>query len=356
MEHKAENNINKNLVFMAIFLAILTVIWLVVNHSIGNPNFKINMWNPEKAVADFGKYIGAWSTSWMEPGVVQKTTAYFIYEMVKLPIILGVTTYILSVIRLSIPTRYLKNSIGDDGIVGQSKGFLLGMVTPVCSCVVAPIYAGLIQGGASTKSSAVFLFAAPSMNVFAIAVMAYIGGVPLVATYLVIGFVGALLVAQLAGWIGVTRERLNTEVVKCFDCEVKTNVFLQAFRETRHLMAKLLVALTLTGLFAALLFHFNAVPIELLKSAAYSWYAPLIALIGVPLDVNAASSLALMAGVFGSVATGTLVAWMLAATLTSIPQMFILAKMYDKMTAIRLISFYTVFVAVAGLGLNLVLG
>jgi len=65
--------------------------------------------------------------------------------MVKLPIIFGTTTYFLSLLRLSIPTQWLENSIGNSGFTGQSKGFLLGILTPVCSCVVAPIYAGLIQ-------------------------------------------------------------------------------------------------------------------------------------------------------------------------------------------------------------------
>lgn len=336
-------------------IAIAVVIWLTASHSVGNSDFKSGMWNPERAVADFGKMVGAWSTSWMEPGVVQKTIAYFIYEMVKLPIILGATTYILSVIRLSIPRTWLERSISRDDMVGQSKGILLGMLTPVCSCVVSPIYAGLVVGGGSTKATAAFLFAAPSMNVFAMAVMAYIGGFSLLGIYLAIGFLGAFLTARLANKIGIARELLNKEIMNDVFCVKSRNVFAQAGHETWKLMKKLFVALTVTGAAAALLFHFNAVPVELLKTVAYSWYAPLVALIGIPLDVNAASSLPLIAGVFSSIGKGTLVAFMLAMTVTSIPQIFVLAKMYNYATTARLIAWYAFYAASAGLAINMFL-
>ncbi len=335
------------------FISISLVIWLTVNHSVGNADFKSGMWNPERAVADFGKMIGALSTSWMEPSVLQKTIAYFVYEMVKLPIILGATTYVLSVIRLSIPRTWLEKSISRDDIVGQSKGVLLGMLTPVCSCVVSPIYAGLVVGGGSTKATAAFLFAAPSMNVFAMAVMAYIGGFTLIGIYLVAGFLGAFLTAQLANKIGIARELLNKEIMNDVFSVKSRNIFAQAGHETWKLMKKLFVALTVTGAVAALLFHFNAVPVEMLKVVAYSWYAPLVALVGIPLDVNAASSLPLIAGVFSSIGKGTLVAFMLAMTVTSIPQIFVLAKMYNYATTARLIAWYSFYVAIIGLTVNM---
>ena len=77
-----------------------------------------------------------------------------------------------------------------------------------------------------------------------------------------------------------------------------------------------------------------------------------MAYLGVPLDINAASSFVLMASVWGHVAHGTLIAWMLAAMLTSLPQMFVLEKLYNSKSVMRLLVFYTGFIGLSGFLMN----
>lgn len=134
----------------------------------------------EAPIANAGKALGALLTAWMPAWVIatpfgpldiKYTIAYTIYEWVKLPIILFLTTYGMTLLRLSVSTVCLERTLGRNDVIGILGGTLLGMVTPVCSCTVTNIYAVLAAGGASRRPSAAFLFASPALNEFAIIFM-----------------------------------------------------------------------------------------------------------------------------------------------------------------------------------------
>ncbi|MCS6839907.1 MAG: permease, partial [Roseiflexus sp.] len=139
----------------------------------------------EAPIATAGKALGAALTSWMPAWIlptpfgpldVKYTASYTIYEWFKLPIILFLTTYGMTLLRLRISTKWIERSIGRNDLIGAAGGAALGMVTPVCSCTVTNIYAGIVAGGASQRASSAFLFASPALNEFAIIFMFVIVG------------------------------------------------------------------------------------------------------------------------------------------------------------------------------------
>ncbi len=97
----------------------------------------------EAPIANAGKALGAALTAWIPawsvptpvgPIDVQKTAAYIIYEWFKLPIILFLTTFGMTLLRLRVGTQWIERTLGRNDLIGAGGGTLLGMLTPVCSC------------------------------------------------------------------------------------------------------------------------------------------------------------------------------------------------------------------------------
>ncbi len=141
------------------------------------------------------------------------TAAYLVYEWVKLPLILFLTTFGMALLRLKAGAKGLEQTLGRDDFWGAVGGAVTGMLTPVCSCTVTNLYAGLVAGGASRKASTAFLFASPALNEFAIVFMFTFGGLPGGLLYLAFGFAASILTAYLAPLAGAFSQRFRGKIM-----------------------------------------------------------------------------------------------------------------------------------------------
>lgn len=97
--------------------------------------------------------------------------------------------------QLSISTERLERTLGRGDALGVLAGIVLGIFTPVCSCTVTNLYAGLLAGGAHRRSAAAFLFASPAMNEFAIIFMLITAGPLGMGLYMLSGAIAAFALA-----------------------------------------------------------------------------------------------------------------------------------------------------------------
>lgn len=318
----------------------------------------------EAPIANAGKALGAALTSWMPawsiptpfgPLDVRHTASYTIYEWFKLPIILFLTTYGMTLLRLSISTQWIERSIGRNDLLEASGGALLGMFTPVCSCTVTNIYAGIVAGGASQRASSAFLFASPALNEFAILFMFVIVGPFGGLVYVLAGFAAALATAYLAPVLGLDPARFVQQVASPHSCGtiVQESVLVRAHREAWALFKRLFGVVLFSGLLAGILVNFNLTLVESLKQAGAAWWGPLIAtVLGLPLDINAASTAPILVALHQIVPIGTLEAAMMATTVSSIPEWAMLNRLIGKAGAIKVVLWYATYVALLGLLLN----
>ncbi len=318
----------------------------------------------EAPIANAGKALGAALTAWMPewriptpfgPLDLKYTAAYTIYEWFKLPIILFLTTYAMTLLRLSIGTRWIDRTLGRNDLIGAGGGAMLGMFTPVCSCTVTNIYAGLVAGGASQRASAAFLFASPALNEFAIIFMFVIAGPLGGGIYLLAGVIAALLTAYIAPLLGLQPERFIGQIIPLqprHDAP-QESLLLRAHRESWQLFRRLLWVVLLSGLLASLLVNFNLTLVEGLTRAGAAWWGPILAVIlGLPLDINAASTAPILVALHQIVPTGTLVAAMMATTVSSIPEWAMLNRLLGRSATIRVVGWFAMYVMVLGLLLN----
>lgn len=318
----------------------------------------------EAPIAGVGKALGAALTAWMPtwriptpfgPLDLKHTAAYTIYEWFKLPIILFLTTYAMALMRLSIGARRLERTLGRNDLIGAAGGALLGMFTPVCSCTVTNIYAGLVAGGAAPRASAAFLFASPALNEFAVIFMFVIVGPLGGGIYIVAGLIAALLTAYLAPVLGLRPERFVGAIIPlhCRHDTPRADLLLRAHSEAWQLFRRLLKAVLLSGLLAGVLANFNLTLVEGLKQAGGAWWGPILAVVlGLPLDINAASTAPILAALHQIVPVGTLVAAMMATTVSSIPEWAMLQRLLGRGATIRVVGWFAGYVITLGLVLN----
>lgn len=317
----------------------------------------------ETPIANFGKKIGAALTAWIPataiatpfgPLDLKKTVSYTIYEWIKLPIILYLTTFGMTLLRLAIGTRRIERTLGRNDLRGIVGGVSLGMVTPVCSCTVTNLYAGLVAGGASRRASAAFLFASPALNEFAILFM-FIAGGPLAGLlYLALGSVAAIATGYLSGRLGLDPARFVAgAITPQHEQPTYDSRLVHAHAETLRLFRRLLPAVLISGVLAGILVNFNLTLIPAMQNAGSAWWGPIVGtIIGLPLDINAASTAPILLGIAPIVPIGTLIAVMMATTVSSIPEVAMLFRLIGRRSTALVVAWYGSYVIAIGVILN----
>lgn len=320
----------------------------------------------EQPIADFGKVIAAGLTAWMPESrfttpfgdfFIKKAVAYTIYEWVKLPLILFFTTYGMTLLRIKIGVRAVEKTLGRNDFVGALGGTFAGMLTPVCSCTVTNLYAGLVAGGASRKASSAFLFASPALNEFAIIFMFIAAGPVGGLIYLALGSAASLLTAYLAPILGLNPDTFVNKglLVASADPARHNGLMERAYDETLQLCRRLIVPVLLSGLLAGMLVNFNLSIIEVMQYAQFKWWGPIVAtLIGLPLDINAASTAPILLGIRTIVPLGTLISVMMATTVSSIPEAVMLDRLIGLWSTAKVIGWYATYTILVGIIINLV--
>lgn len=87
---------------------------------------------------------------------------FFIYDVIKIFVLLGVLIFIISYIQSYFPPERTKRILGRfHGIGANIIAALLGTVTPFCSCSSIPLFMGFTSAGLPVGVTFSFLFRRP---------------------------------------------------------------------------------------------------------------------------------------------------------------------------------------------------
>jgi Predicted permeases len=90
---------------------------------------------------------------------------FFIYDSIKVTILLAVTVFVVGVIRTFItPEKVKKWLSGKNEGIGNLLAALLGVPTPFCSCSAIPLFIGFVEAGVPLGITFSFLIASPTIN------------------------------------------------------------------------------------------------------------------------------------------------------------------------------------------------
>lgn len=124
---------------------------------------------------------------------------FFIYDSIKILILLFVISAIMGIINAYLPVSKLKNYLQTHKLYGLQYllASVFGAVTPFCSCSSIPLFIGFVKGGIPLGVTFAFLITSPLVNEVAMAMFLGAFGVKITVIYVVSG----ILLGMVGGWI-----------------------------------------------------------------------------------------------------------------------------------------------------------
>ena len=286
-------------------------------------------------------------------GVLGGAVDFFLYDSIKILFLLTVIVFAVSMVRSYFPPERARQLLVQKReYTGNGLAAALGIVTPFCSCSAVPLFIGFVESGIPLGVTFSFLVSSPMVNEVALALLWGLFGVRIALLYIGSG----LLIAIVAG-IVIGRLRLE-RFVEDYVWEIKTGrspeILSPSFRQrlfdsaeySREIL-KRVGLFVLLGVGVGAFIHGYA-PEGLLAQYAgkENPFGVLVAvLIGIPLYANAAGTIPIVQSLIEKgLPLGTALAFMMAVTALSFPEMVILRKVLKP----RLLA---VFIGVVGAGI-----
>lgn len=141
-------------------------------------------------------------------GKIGGTVRFFLYDMIKIMVLLGVLILIISYIQSYFPPERTKKILGRfHGIAANCVAALLGTVTPFCSCSSIPLFIGFTSAGLPLGVTFSFLISSPMVDLGSLVLLMSIFGWRVAIVYVTLG-----LVIAVAGGTLIEKLGLETEV------------------------------------------------------------------------------------------------------------------------------------------------
>ena len=300
----------------------------------------------------------------VEGTALASSVNFFIYDSIKVTLMLAVIVFAVAIIRTFITPQKVKKLVaGRTEGVGNVLAAILGIPTPFCSCSAVPLFIGFVESGVPLGITFSFLIASPLINEVAAAMLFAMFGWQIAMLYIISGLIIAILAGILIGRLHLEGE-VEEFVYKCkvHDLAEKEMTWKDrlvfAKNESKDITLRVLPYILL-GIAIGAVIHGYA-PADFLADIAgpdNPLAVPIAVLIGIPLYANAAGMIPIMEVLTSKgMAMGTALAFMMAVIGLSLPEMIILRKVIK----IRLIAIFAgiLFVAftMTGYLFNAVLG
>ena len=133
---------------------------------------------------------------------------FFIYDTIKIMLLLGVLVLIISYIQSYFPPERTKKILGRfRGIGANMIAALLGTVTPFCSCSSIPLFIGFTSAGLPLGVTFSFLISSPMVDFGSLVLLMSIFGWKVAIVYVLLG-----LIIAVAGGSLIEKLHLENEV------------------------------------------------------------------------------------------------------------------------------------------------
>jgi hypothetical protein len=290
---------------------------------------------------------------------------FFIYDTIKIFFLLSVIIFAVSVIRSYFPPERTKRILSHKRqFIGNILAALLGIVTPFCSCSAVPLFIGFVEAGVPLGVTFSFLISSPMVNEVAVVLLWGLFGWKIALIYMGTG----LLVATTAGMV-IGKLKLEKWVedyvytIRSFG--VAAEQAKQTFRDrllfaranTTEILHKVwlyvIIAIGIGG------FIHGYVPQDFLVRYAgpqNPFGVPVAVALGVPLYSNAAGVIPIVYALMEKgMSMGTVLAFMMAVTALSLPEMIILRKVLKIKLLAVFVGIMTVTIIGVGYLFNAIL-
>lgn len=280
---------------------------------------------------------------------------FFIYDTIKIMLLLGVLILIISYIQSYFPPERTKKILGRfRGIGANMIAALLGTVTPFCSCSSIPIFIGFTSAGLPLGVTFSFLISSPMVDLGSLVLLMSIFGWKVAIVYVLLG-----LIIAVAGGSLIEKLHLENEVEEYIKNGKSVDIPQEElhFKDRLHFAweqdvstAKKVAPYVLIGVGIGAIIH-NWIPEEIIVNilGANNPYGVIIATIaGVPMYADIFGTIPIAEALLAKGALlGVVLSFMMGVTTLSLPSMIMLRKAVKP-------KLLWIFIAICTVGIILV--
>ncbi|MEF2563148.1 MAG: permease [Negativibacillus sp.] len=259
---------------------------------------------------------------------------FFIYDVIKIFILLSVLIFSISYIQSFFPPERTKKILGRfHGIGANTLAALLGTVTPFCSCSSIPLFIGFTSAGLPLGVTFSFLISSPLVDLGSLVMLTGSFGSKVALAYVLVGLVLAVLGGTLIEHLHLENDveefirnagRVDLESPQMSVRDRMSYAKTQVVSTVRKVAPYVLV-----GVAIGAMIH-NFIPqafVEELLGAEHWYSVPLATLIGIPMYADIFGTIPIAESLFAKGAgLGTVLSFMMGVTALSLPSMVMLRK------------------------------
>lgn len=287
---------------------------------------------------------------------------FFIYDTIKIFILLSVMIFIISYIQSHFPPERTKKIIGGiKGIKGNIFGALLGILTPFCSCSSIPIFVGFVSAGLPLGATFSFLISSPMIDLASLMLLMSFFGTKIAIVYVTVGVVVAVIG-------GVLINNLNMEkyvegyVWGVEGAEIEPEEMTPKDRiefsksQVKDIVGRVWLYI-LVGVGIGATIH-NWIPqsiIERILGEGNPFSVLIATFIGIPIYADIFGTIPIAEALIAKgVGIGTVISFMMGVTTLSIPSLVMLSKVVKPKLLATFVIIVTIGIIIVGYGLNFI--
>ena len=295
-------------------------------------------------------------------GRIGGSIQFFIYDTIKIFVLLGFLIFVISYIQSYFPPERTKKILGRfHGIGANIIGALLGTVTPFCSCSSIPLFIGFTSAGLPLGVTFSFLISSPMVDLGSLVLLMSIFGWKVAVAYVVFG----LVVAVVGGTL-IEKLHLENQVedfirnAKSLDVEAEKLTFKDRVKYSWEQVletAKKVLPYVLIGVGIGAVIH-NWIPEEWIVKAlgGNNPFGVILATVaGVPMYADIFGTIPIAEALLAKGALlGVVLSFMMGVTTLSLPSMIMLRKAVKPKLLGIFIAICTVGIILVGYFFNLI--
>ena len=295
-------------------------------------------------------------------GKVGGSIKFFIYDTVKIMVLLGVLILIISYIQSYFPPERTKKILGRfHGIWANILAALLGTVTPFCSCSSIPLFIGFTSAGLPLGVTFSFLISSPMVDLGSLVLLMSIFGWKVAVVYVILG-----LVIAVAGGTLIEKLHLENQVEefirngRSVDVPQEKLTFKDRMKYSWKQVvstAKKVAPYVLIGVGIGAIIH-NWIPEEFIVKVLGNnnpFGVILATIAGVPMYADIFGTIPIAEALLAKGALlGVVLSFMMAVTTISLPSMIMLRKAVKPKLLGIFIAICTAGIIIVGYSFNLI--
>ncbi len=285
---------------------------------------------------------------------------FFIYDVIKIFILLSVLIFTISYIQSYFPPERTKKILGNmKGIKANLLGALLGTVTPFCSCSSIPLFIGFTSAGLPIGVTFSFLISSPLVDLASVLLLASIFNWKIAIAYVIVGVIlavaGGTIISRLHLEKYVEPFVYGNKMLEMDQEELTVKDRLEFSRDQVKDIVKRVWKYILIGVGIGAAIH-NWIPESVISAVLGQdkWYSVLVAVfVGIPMYADIFGTLPIAeALVYKGVGLGTALSFMMSVTALSLPSIIMLKKVVKTKLLVIFVGVVTVGIIIIGYGFN----